>query len=224
MIIKAISAVLWKLRRRRFMREQSGKLKNRDFTIFSSNCIGGMLYHDLGLVFSSPFINLFLSCEDFIRFCESYETYLQQELLPAEEQGAYPIAKLGELTIHLVHYKSFAQAKAAWERRCKRINPNNLFLITTDRDGFTPELSERFDALPYRKVLLVHQPDNNPNHFYIKGYEDKEQVGDLIKKADPRNGKRIMDQYDWISFLNQNDMNIQKSEHTNVKAGAENVY
>lgn len=179
------------------------ELNNHDFTIFSCNCIGGIIYHDLGLPFSSPFINLYLSCSDFIRFCEAPDTYLGLELTPMESASDYPIAKLGDLTLHLIHYKNFKDGKEAWDRRKKRIQFHNLFLVATDRDGFTPELSRRFDALPQHKVLFVHRADDNPNHFYIPGYENDGQVGDLTKKKDSYSGKRVLDQFDWIEFLNR---------------------
>lgn len=203
MIKRAINAVLWDIRHRKFMLQKRKQLQHSDFTFFSCNCVGGVLYHDLGLPFLSPFVNLYLSCEDFIRFCEAPREYLSLPLTPAEQFANYPMANLGDLTLHLVHYDSFAQAKEAWERRVQRICFDRVFLVATDRDGFNEELSRRFDLLPYPKVLFVHRPDDNPNHFYIPGFEKQGQVGDLIKKAHPRNGRRYMDHFDWIKFLNQ---------------------
>lgn len=203
MIKKVVDHALWSHRRKKYMKKMRKQLLHEDFTIFSCNCIGGMLYHDLCLPFSTPFVNLFLSCGDFIRFCEDAQSYLQLPLQPCLEKADYPMALLGDLKLHLVHYDSFAQAKEAWERRIKRICFDRLYLVATDRDGFTPELSRRFDALPYPKVLFVHQPDDNPNHFYIQGFESKSEIGDIVKKAHPSNGKRIMDQFDWVAFLNQ---------------------
>ena len=195
--------VLWTIRRKKYTRKMRKQLLRSDFTIFSCNCIGGILYNDLGLPFSSPFVNLYLSCADFIRFCEDPKSYLRLPLVSCASDHNYPLAKLGDLTLHLVHYESFDQAKEAWERRIERIRFDRLYLIATDRDGYTPELSTRFDSLPYPKVLFVHKPDGNPNHFYIPGYESNGELGDITKKADPKSGKRIMDQFDWVNFLNQ---------------------
>lgn len=47
---------------RRFFRKR--KVKNQNVTIIASNCIGGMVYHDLGLKFNSPFINLWITPKD----------------------------------------------------------------------------------------------------------------------------------------------------------------
>ena len=46
---------------------------DRNVTILSMNCTGGILYHELGLPFLSPTINLYIQAEDFIRFCERLE-------------------------------------------------------------------------------------------------------------------------------------------------------
>ena len=50
--------------------------QNKDISIISMNCTGGILYHDLGLQFRSPTVNLFMRAEDFIKFCENLEFYL----------------------------------------------------------------------------------------------------------------------------------------------------
>lgn len=39
-----------------------------DCTIISSNCISGMICHDLGLKFRSPTINLYFTCHNFVLF------------------------------------------------------------------------------------------------------------------------------------------------------------
>ena len=51
-------------RRNRIRRE---KLKNNDFTIISSECAGGVIYHDLGLRFDSPTINLWFKPDDYLK-------------------------------------------------------------------------------------------------------------------------------------------------------------
>ena len=57
------------------------RLKNDNFTILCSNCIGGVIYHRLGKQFLSPTINMFFSQPDFVSFCMHLDYYLQQKLL-----------------------------------------------------------------------------------------------------------------------------------------------
>lgn len=57
------------------------KLINRNFTIFSQNCIGGIMYHDLGMQFNSPTVNLLFTPRDFIKFMKNIQWYLEQEII-----------------------------------------------------------------------------------------------------------------------------------------------
>ena len=49
--------------------------KNMDFTIIAQNCIGGVIYSDLGLQFLSPTINMFIEDENFVKLVENLEYY-----------------------------------------------------------------------------------------------------------------------------------------------------
>ena len=172
------------------------------------NCTGGVLSHDLGLQFKSPTVNLFFRSEDFIKFCENLEYYLSiDEFVKCNdpliiEERTYPIAYLGDLTLFLVHYRSVEEAQEKWNERKKRIDPNNIVIMNTDREGMTDELKDRFERLPYRKVMFTHLPDDkHPSCFYIKGYEDSSCVG-IVTDHDTWDGKRPIDQFDYVRFLN----------------------
>ncbi|MBS8079610.1 DUF1919 domain-containing protein [Streptococcus suis] len=72
------------------------RLKNESFTIFSSNCIGGIIYNTLGKEFLTPTINMFFSPEDFIKFLKNPKEYLSKELINLESiDFAYPLAQCG---------------------------------------------------------------------------------------------------------------------------------
>ena len=46
------------------------RLKNKDFTLLTPNCLAGIIYHNLGLQFSSPTINIqFNDKTEFYKFC-----------------------------------------------------------------------------------------------------------------------------------------------------------
>ena len=202
--LRDVTNKIWDRNRKKINKKYRSELKNKDFTIFSCNCTGGVLYHDLGMKFLSPTINLYMSCDDFIKFCENPKKYLSFEM--KEYNGnivrEYPLAQLGDLILYLVHYNSVDEASQKWNERKQRINWDNIFVIGTNRDGFNDELSRRFDALPYPKILFTNLPDSNPNHFYIKGYENENMVGTIVEHTDRISGKRVYDQFDWISFLN----------------------
>lgn len=186
------------------------RLKNPGVTIISVNCVGGILYHDLGLPFLSPTINLFMKSAEFIKFCENIDYYLNidkfEECLDPDikEDRKYPVALLGDLYLYLVHYNNIKEAQEKWDRRKARVNINNIVILASDREGMNQNLVDRFEKLPYKKVLFTNLPNKykGNNLFYIKGYENASHVGIITEKTG-WGGRRPIDQFDWVSFLNR---------------------
>jgi len=84
------------------------RLKNKDFSLISDNCNGGCILHDLGLKFNSPFINLWIELNDYIRVLQNLNYYLAIDTkIEFMVNNEYPIGVLGgDVKIHFVHYKS----------------------------------------------------------------------------------------------------------------------
>lgn len=207
-VIGRVRNKIWTYNRKKINKKNRERLEVYDTTIISMNCNGGVISHDLGLQFRSPTVNLFFKAEDFIKFCENMEYYLSiDEMVECTdlnviEQRTYPIAYLGDLTLFLVHYNSIEEAQTKWNERKQRINWDNIVIWNTDREGMTEELKDRFEKLPYRKVMFVHTPDDkHPSCFYIKGYEEQECVG-IITDHNTADGKRPIDQFDYVKMLN----------------------
>ena len=172
-------------------------------TIISCNCIGGILYHELGLQFTSPLINLYMRCEDFTKFCEKMEYYLSLEITEydGDIERDYPLGMLGDLVIYFVHYDTLQQAREKWNERRSRMDFDNIYIIATDRDGFNENLCQRFLDLPYKhKKLFAHLPYNSRDIVYIKGFEKEEQVEGLMYHT--KDGHFLIDQFDWVSWFN----------------------
>lgn len=145
---------------RYFIRKRNKKrrerLINKNFTILSSECAGGVIYHDLGLKFDSPTINLWFKPNDYLLFLNNLNYYLNTNSLTEELNNdlAYPVGILGEgdkkIKLYFQHYENFQIAKEKWNVRKKRVHLNNLFIIMTDRDGATKEMLSEFDALMFK--------------------------------------------------------------------------
>lgn len=200
---------VWKHYRKRINRKNTLRLVNGNVSILSMNCTGGILYHDLRLRFLSPTINLYMQAEDFIKFCESLPYYLSIDQMtectnPAiKGNRVYPVAYLGDIKLFLVHYSSVKQAQQKWNERKQRIKKNSIVVIATDRDGMTDALKDRFERLPYSKVMFAHKQDKkHPSCFYLKGYEQDDSVGIVTDPIGWR-GLRPIDQFDYISFFNK---------------------
>lgn len=196
--------IIWKAQHRRVRKLYRKKFIANQPTIISCNCIAGVLYNELGLQFTSPTINLYMNCEDFIKFCENLNHYLSLEITKykGEIKRDYPLGNLGDLTLYFVHYSNFDEAKKKWEIRKKRMNFEKIYIIATDRDGFNDDLLKRFDNLPYsNKKLFSHLPHSeSKNVVYIEGYEKNEQIENLMTRI--KKGHLLIDKFDWIGFLN----------------------
>ena len=180
------------------------KLTNQGMTVISANCVGAFILHDLHQPFNSPFVNLCLSPQDFLRYLQNMDFYRTQPLTFVQTEKSYPVGKLADLEIHFMHYHSEQEAKAKWEERLKRLNLDNLFIMMTDRDSCTEQDLQDFDQLPFKhKVVFTHKPyPEIKSSFYIKGFEKRGQVGNLFEFSG-WNGRKYYDQFDYVSWFNQ---------------------
>lgn len=181
------------------------KLKNSTPTIISSNCNGEFIYYDMKLKFMSPTINLSFDMNDYVKMLENLEWYMKQPILPYDDpRFDYPTGMLGDIEIRFNHYHTFEEAVAKWEERKKRIDWNNLFILGIDGDNCTYETIQRFDALPYKhKVIFTHKEyPEFESAYYIKGFENENGVGVLLNFKDTFFIRRYLDDFDYVSFLN----------------------
>lgn len=195
------------LRRPIDLKNRNG-LKNRDFTVLSHNCNGGVVLHDLGQQFRSPTVNLFMKADDYIKFLERLEHYLGcSEMSEVHEEGVeYPICLLDDIRLYCVHYKSFEEARDKWFQRCKRVNLQNLYVMFSQRDGCTKEHIRRFSELPYKhKVVFTAEPMPefdcafwDPCFPVADGW-----VGTLTDYPSRWSGRRYIDAFDYVSFFNE---------------------
>ena len=186
--------------------------KNKDFTLISRDCIGRVVYHQLGLRFLSPTINLFLTPSDFNQFCLNLKGYLSSELV--QDNGAkedYPVGLLtaNEQTVrvHFMHYASFEEAKTKWDERTARVNYENLYVLNSfaypkEIAELSDKLIQDWNAIPYPKAILVDKPYGFDEEFVIKKDERCKEYAWLL--YDPTSGKswkRTFNDFDFISFL-----------------------
>lgn len=188
-------AYRWKKRRR---------LKSPSFSILATNCIGGVIYHDLGLEFLTPTVNLAIPIRDFIKLAENPRQYMDQPLVEMENPGGYPVALLGDVRVNFAHYASFEEGAAKWEERRRKINWDCLVLMATDRGSCDYETLRLFYALPCpNKILFTHRPcPEFSSTRYIRGFEDREEVGILTDFKPGRLKRRYLDDFDYVGFLN----------------------
>ncbi|MGK4197785.1 DUF1919 domain-containing protein [Fusobacterium sp. HC1336] len=129
--------------------------------------------------------------------------FLEEE----EKKLGYPVALLGDgVKIYFQHYDSREEAEEKWKLRSERINYNNIFIMSTERDMCSYEDLKNFDKLPYsNKVIFTRKKyPEIKSSFYIKGFEDKKEVGVLFKYRNKILMKRYYEDFDFIKWFNSN--------------------
>lgn len=243
--MKASLALRWHLRKNR-------GLNNRSVSIISNNCIAGIIYHDCGLQFLSPTINLWFPHEDFFRFSANLKAYSTQNgatlseisetgisypiglLTPAKHSEAPPSfviphdntqvlenlqpcenlpkdpqrSALAPIKIYFQHYDSFAEAKAKWEERERRINYENICMIFECATPVASDSSERalFEAASYKhKVMVTHTDSADGEHIvHLPVYADPDYApGKLFGAKNKFSLARHLDDFNYVAFLNK---------------------
>ena len=190
------------------------RLKNHDFSIIASTCNGGVIAHDLGMRFNTPFVNIFILPEDYIKLLKNPKYYIYDNELEfsktktvnkysLSEKDNYPVAKLDDITLFFPHDHTEKEAAENWNKRKGRIKWDNLFIMFTDRDSCSYELIKEFDQLPYEnKVIFTNKPyPEFKSAFYIRGFELEKCVG-ICSEYKNKFGKRYLDDFDYVGWLN----------------------
>lgn len=139
-MIKEIVKRIWRYPICRYYRK---KLKVNRFTIISSDCVGGCLYHDLGLRFASPTINLTIPAS--IDFFENLAYYMKLDPVPGGySQKGKPIILLDDIEIVGVHYHSHKELIEQWNKRKQRIVWDRIIIMTNSRFVSSSADIERF--------------------------------------------------------------------------------
>lgn len=149
---------------------RSLKVENKNITIISNNCWGGFMYQSCKLLYSSPFIGLYMYAPDYIKLLKNLRKNLQKPIhfISAEQSKyngiinpKYLIGVLGDTDIEIVfmHYHLKEEVLEKWNRRLMRINWNNMLVKFSDTDLCSDTLIEDFDKLPYKHKVCFTAKD-----------------------------------------------------------------
>lgn len=145
----------------------SEEIKDGNFTIISNNCIGGFIYKHYNIEYRTPTLWLFILAKDYIKFLSDIKYYLNQKLefiKPQESDNyegfkkfaskmTFPIARLGDIELFFMHYKSREEAEAKWYRRINKINWEDLIVIMSENETFSYDILKQFAALPFKNKI-----------------------------------------------------------------------
>ena len=205
-VIRRVGAVLF---RQHIIKRMRVSNRIEKCSIIASNCIGGLLYHDLRMRFDTPTINLFFTAHDFVVFLSDLKKYLSitpsDFRLSSDDGKGYPVGKLDDIELHFVHYKTVEECVLKWEERKKRIDFDNLYVIFTDRNGLTLEDLKAFLSMDYRKIVYVSKKQFclSEECIYIPGFEKAESVPEMQRYADVFGHRYYEKYYDVVKWLNE---------------------
>lgn len=205
-----------KKRRERYKLRKQKRLKNCTPTIICNNCVSGAIYRDLGLQYLSPTVNALIEAEDFIRFVKDLPHYLTCPMEETTLEGAaYPVGVLRkgdeQVLLRFLHDETFEKAKEKWIRRCGRVQWDNLYIILQTtyskqriRLRKTHKTYKAFKSIPYpNKRFLLNawlSFDKEIVPLWKSFFYKKDSALEYTTKYSKG---RLMDQFDYVSFLNK---------------------
>ena len=163
-------------------------LKKKHFTIISNNCWGGYVYRLFDLGYQSPTVGLFIMPDDYLRFINNLEYYINdctlsfikpeeshnyKELQSHREFGSYPIGVLDDVEICFMHYKTEEEARKKWMRRCERIAWDNLIVKFCDQNGCKRKHIDLFNEIDKYDKMICFTAKKIPGKYNIYMWEFK---------------------------------------------------
>lgn len=139
----------------------------------------------------SPTVGLYFFAEDYLKFVSDLRGYMAEELvfIKAEEskyaeeltrrkQLDIPVARLGDVEIVFLHYKTEEEAREKWNRRRERINWDNLIIKFSRMNLCTDEHIEVFCKLPFghKFVLEIKGKPLGKEKYYWNGPQSNGQI------------------------------------------------
>jgi len=184
--------------------DQYVKLKKSRISIISNNCWGGTVYNTLGMECLSPFKNLFLEDDSYLRMLSNLEYYLKCE--PSEGGFAtdihsgqkYPILRLDDVLLHCNHDDIYETAVENWKRRVKKINMDNLFIEMYTDNRIS---AKRFCQLKkyLNKICFVSFESDEKELYHLELLPEQEELWEVVISS-ARNGKNSIS-YNIIDLL-----------------------
>ena len=208
--------------RRHKMRKQ---LRNTGMTLLFPSCMGGELFHDLGLRFCSPTINLMMLQTDFVKFVTHFDEYMAKEFeFFKHPEYDFPCAKLGDITVHFTHYKSKEEALDKWYSLSARIDRDNMFIYCSERDGITKEEIASLGKLKVRGIVVftAHPFPDIPYALYIPEFKEAgvvQNIQDINYPSEKRNYEKYFDFVKWFNEANGEDYDVSPYSRVKYREG-----
>lgn len=193
-------------------------MKEKQCALLTNNCLGGFLYHDWGMKFVTPIINLQMDNSTFIRFCAALPESLNWKIKEVNiedrkfysrfnrENNPFPVGEFegGQGLIYFQHYHSFSEAINSWERRCMRFKKwleegKDVNVVLTCAH-YTKKEQVDFLGLPFSKKLILVENglEESEGIFSIRNIAHGKAWFDFCPGLTT---KRYYDQFDFVHWV-----------------------
>lgn len=141
------------------------QFKDSNMSIISNNCWGGVICRTLGIECRSPFKNLSVVEEDYLRLLQNFPYYMGCDLEFLEyaynknSKKDYPVMRLDDINVHCNHDTDPDEAVAKWYRRRKKINYENLFVEMYTESRETMEAFLKIEGYKQKLCFVPFETD-----------------------------------------------------------------
>ena len=191
------------------IKERSADLE--EFTLLTSDCMAGLIYHTMGRKFLSPTINMSIKDPDFLKFLKNMKYYFENEIRFIESDS-YPKGLIGdgdrEIKINFEHYKTNDEAMNKWNDRKNRMT-ENVFVVVADQNLSDDEMDTFRNLEEYinvkRKIMFTWDPEraDGKEIFCVKPYGRKRIKNWSKIRKDGFRDYEIF--FDYVAWLNMED-------------------
>lgn len=159
--------------------------KNKNISIISNNCWGGVICRTLGIECRSPFKNLSVEVEDYLKLLKNLPYYMGLDLTFLEyafnknSKKNYPVMLLDDVKVHCNHDTDPDEAAAKWNRRRVKINYDNLFVEMYTESRETMEAFLKIEGYKQKLCFVPFETDRE-NTKQLKLYHGQKYFWEAV--------------------------------------------
>lgn len=190
--------------------------KNTTCSIISQNFIGVVIYNNLGISFLSPTIKLFIEDKNFVKLVENLPHYMKLEpepltenyIAPIDKRIIYPKIIIGDIEVACLHYRTCNDAILAWNRKKKRVNFDNIYVIRNTWNLHNQiQLVRRLQNTNYKTIIFSTKECACEGTLQLTGdiweLDKRGIVRPNITDIIPGSYKKYFEEiFDYVSWLN----------------------
>ena len=188
------------------------KIKNKEFTIISNNCFGGIIYRNYHIPYQSPTCGIFFMAKEYIKFIYDIKNYIYNDIVEIKiEDSKYKdyltkinyngiIGKIKDVEICFLHFNDIKEINEKWKRRTARINWKRMIYKFNDQNLCTHKELQQFEQFDAKhKICFTAKRYKDINSIQLKQYCNKEYV---ISDTKEKDYKKYINIVDYINSLN----------------------